>query len=307
MRQKLLYHGAGLNRRYFEGWYFKHEAGGRTLALIPGIHVQDDGHEAAFLQVVTDGGTWMVPYGPGDFAFDRTRGVLRLGENRFSPQGLQLRIHVPGLDLEGQIHYGHWKVPRYDIMGPFRLTPGMECCHSVFSLRHRVDGRLWLNGQLWQLEDGVGYIEGDRGRSFPKNYLWTQCSNLSGGNAVMLSIADIPYLGMEFQGCIATVLLEGREYRLATYKGARVESCTKEGAVVRQGNWRLSAQRLDDSKGHGLRAPTMGAMARTIHENAACPMHFSLWLGDRLALEADGQRSSFEYVNQEDDHANYLS
>lgn len=38
----------------------------------------------------------------------------------------------------------------------------------------------------------------------------------------MLSVADIPVMGLRFTGIIGVVLWRGKEYRLATYLGAKV-------------------------------------------------------------------------------------
>ena len=59
MHTRLQTHDGG-KRAYFEGWYFKHEGQGVTLALIPGVRTDQAGQRAAFLQVVTDGAAWMV-------------------------------------------------------------------------------------------------------------------------------------------------------------------------------------------------------------------------------------------------------
>lgn len=82
----------------------------------------------------------------------------------------------------------------------------------------------------------------------------------------MLSIATIPMALKSFTGCICAVLYNGQEYRLATYRGARVEQWSGTGAVIRQGTYRLSAELLE---GHGcpLRAPVEGSMGRTIWYN----------------------------------------
>lgn len=295
MHTRLQTHDGG-KRAYFEGWYFKHEGQGVTLALIPGVRTDQAGHRAAFLQVVTDGAAWMVDYPERDFAYDAAADAIRLGESRFSPRGMQLCVHAPGLDLEGRVDYGQWTPLRYDIMGPFRMFPAMECRHSVFSLRHRLDGRVRLNGQTLCFDEGVGYVEGDRGRSFPGRYAWTQASDAHARRAVMVSVADIPYLGLRFRGCIAVALVDGRQYRLATYKGVRVARCAPDGLILRQGRLTLTAQRLDGAVGQGLRAPVSGAMGRIIHENAACPMRFGLWEGGRQRLDLICPRASYEYV-----------
>ena len=87
-------------------------------------------------------------------------------------------------------------------------------------------------------------METDRGRSFPSAYLWTQCAwREARCSSLMLSIADIPLAGVSFTGCICAVLYNGREYRLATYRGARVERWSADGAQIRQGIYRLEAER----------------------------------------------------------------
>jgi len=44
-------------RNRFEGWYYKHQANGKSLALIPGR--SGDG---AFVQVVTDDTAFYIPF-----------------------------------------------------------------------------------------------------------------------------------------------------------------------------------------------------------------------------------------------------
>lgn len=106
-------------------------------------------------------------------------------------------------------------------MGPFRYVPFLQCRHSVFSMRHSVHGQFCVNGTTYIFQNATGYIEGDRGYSFPRKYAWTQCS--FPGGALMLSIADIPFCGFHFTGIISIVHLQGKEYRLATYLGAKAD------------------------------------------------------------------------------------
>ena len=46
----------------------------------------------------------------------------------------------------------------------------------------------------------------------------------------MLSAAEIPMLGFYFTGIIGVILLNGQEYRIATYLGAKI-SAIKENTV----------------------------------------------------------------------------
>lgn len=84
-------------------------------------------------------------------------------------------------------------------MGPFSYVPFMECRHGVFSMTNTVSGCLSINGHAYRFDNDVGYIEGDRGRSLPKVYAWTQCNFFDESPcSIMLSIADIPLGSIHF-------------------------------------------------------------------------------------------------------------
>ena len=159
-------------------------------------------------------------------------------------------------------------------MGPFQFLPKMECSHGVISMAHRLDGQLILNGDVMDFSGGLGYIETDRGRSFPSAYLWTQCAwQDSQCNSIMLSVATIPLPIGSFRGCICAVMYHGQEYRLATYRGAKIEQWSGNGAIVRQGRYCLIVELLEE-RGCPLRAPVNGNMRRTIHESLCAKMHY---------------------------------
>ena len=40
----------------------------------------------------------------------------------------------------------------------------------------------------------------------------------------MLSVADIPFAGTHFTGSVGSVFFRGKEYRLATYKGLKIQN-----------------------------------------------------------------------------------
>ena len=111
----------------------------------------------------------------------------------------------------------------------------------------------------------------------------------------MLAVAAVPMGPVDFTGCICAVRHEGREYRLATYCGARVEGWDAGGAVIRQGKYRLAAELLE-GRGRPLRAPAQGVMGRTIHESLRSSMRFRLWQGERLLLDHTDSWASFEYA-----------
>ena len=85
----------------------------------------------------------------------------------------------------------------------------------------------------------------------------------------MLSVADIPMAGIRFNGIIGAMLWQGKEYRIATYLGAKVARIQNKTVRVMQGNLELEVRLLEDSK-QPLKAPAKGNMVRTIHESASC-------------------------------------
>jgi len=276
-------------RNYFCGWYIKCQNGSQTVAFIAAYHITNN-EKSCSLQVITDDGTWFVTVPYETFIMEENG--IQIGPNLFTKQGCTLDIHKPGLTVEGELAFGEWDPIAYDIMGPFRYVPFLECRHSVFSMKHRVDGELSVNGDAFLFQDGVGYIEGDRGRSFPKNYLWTQCCFNEG--SVMLSVADIPFCGIRFTGVIGIIHYRGQEYRLATYLGARAVKLRNGEAVIKQGRKTLTVRRLED-RGKPLAAPVDGDMKRTIRESAACGTYYHFQEKGRTVFEFTSTMAAFEY------------
>ena len=216
-----------------------------------------------------------------------------LGESIFREDRLRLSLRDGTVDAEGELQFEAFTPLRYDIMGPFRYVPFLECRHSVFSMRHWVSGHLRVNGADYRFENDNGYIEGDRGSSFPRQYAWTQCF-LDDGGSLMLSVAEIPLGRVRFTGIIGALCLHGHEYRLATYLGARVMKCAGGELVIRQGDMTLTAALLEKNACE-LRAPENGAMTRLIRENAACRARYELVKGSQTLLSAEVGNAAFEY------------
>ena len=82
-----------------------------------------------------------------------------------------LQIERDELSLHGTVRCGPFTPLRSDIMGPFRFLPTMECAHGILSMAHPLEDSVTLNGKTLDFSGGVGYIETDRGRSFPDCYL----------------------------------------------------------------------------------------------------------------------------------------
>lgn len=276
-------------RQYFKGYYFKCSTGNETVAFIPERHV--DGKESrASLQIITNDQSLVIPY--TTIKFNENDFKITVGHNFFSKKGISFEIDSQECSVHGKVKFGPFQSIKYDIMGPFQFIPSMQCKHTVVSMRHSITGKINVNGTDYCFADGVGYIEGDRGSSFPKEYLWTQCHFPNG--SIMLSVADIPLMGLHFNGIIGIIMIAGKEYRIATYLGAKVISIADQEEVIKQGNYVLTAKLIKQNH-QNLNAPVNGKMSRVIRESAACEASYQFRYKDETLLEFTSKQASFEF------------
>lgn len=217
---------------------------------------------------------------------------VEIGDCIFSEKGITLEFQNNDLTLKGTLYFNDLSTIRYDIMGPFKFVTFMQCRHRVYSMCHKIDGEISVNNHFFKFENGIGYIEGDRGRSFPKKYIWTQCC--FNNNSLMLSVADIPFLGIHFTGIIGVLWIDGKEYRIATYLGAKIKEISENTVTVKQGGFEFTAKLLK-KKAQPLAAPTNGNMCRTIHESASCEAYYRFSHKEKTLCEFTTDKASFEF------------
>lgn len=266
----------------FEGWYFKHQKGDQLLAFIPGA-----AESGAFIQLLSQEGSRQFEV--SNLAVKD--GIIRADRCQFSRRGCH--IELPG--VSGEITYGPLSPLSSDIMGPFRFFP-MECRHGVLSMAHTLQGSVTVDGHPYNFDGGLGYLEKDSGTSFPRSYLWMQCSDFPQPCSMMLSIAHIPFCGCSFRGCICAILYRGKEYRLATYRGVRIRSFAPEHICLSQGDLMLELDIVPSQAGHPLRAPQRGKMSGTIRES--CHAHLRARLSKRgeMIFDLQSGHAVYEYV-----------
>lgn len=276
-------------KKYFCGWYYRCQSDTQTLAIIPSIHKTSD---SVFcnVQIITDSNAFQISFPNSDL--NKNRSEICIGKNRFGNRGITLDIQTPELQASGDLRFGAFTPIKYDIMGPFRYIPFLQCRHSVFSMKHTVDRKLIVNGICYPFANSVGYLEGDRGSSFPREYAWTQCFFPEG--SLMLSVADVPFGCTHITGIIGIMLLDGKEYRLATYLGAKAVRIKNGEVIVRQGKYTLAARRLD-TPGYPLQAPVCGSMSHTIYEHPSCKAYYRFEENGHTLLELNAQNAAFEY------------
>ena len=283
---------------YFYGWYFRCQGNEGSIAVIPAVHFSG-GKQSCSIQVITESGSWNKVFPTRQFRINRDKGIMQIGENLFSRKGVRLNLETDGLKISGILQFGEFAGPKYDIMGPFRYLPGMECRHTVYSMRHSVDGELQINGELLHFQNGKGYMEGDRGTSFPRKYAWTQHFLRDG--SLMLAAASVPVGWMRFTGTVGILYHKGQEYRFATYLGASVQKMENGELFIRQGKYFLRV-RFPRKTGSVLRAPQNGKMSRRIRESVSCRAEYTLLCGDRIVFRTVTDKAAFEYETKEEEN-----
>lgn len=173
VRHPEAFHGRGVDRGYFEGWYIKLVSADRSQrwAVIPGVFrglaEADSERDEAFVQVLDGltGRSWYHRFDAADFTAADDRFDVRVGGNTFGPSGVTLDLP----QLRGSIHYttelDPWPVTLREpgIMGWYGLVPFMECFHGIVSFGHGLTGELEVEGTPRSFEGGRGYIEKDWG------------------------------------------------------------------------------------------------------------------------------------------------
>jgi len=169
-----MYHGHGLRRNFFEGWYFKvvDRAERYVWAIIPGVFLAaahastQESH--AFVQTLdgTTGVTHYHRYPLAEFEASTTEFDLRIGPNHFRADRLTLAIATAEQSLRGELRFAGttpWPVTLTSpgIMGWYALVPLMECYHGVLSFDHAITGSLTSQAETVDFNGGSGYIEKD--------------------------------------------------------------------------------------------------------------------------------------------------
>lgn len=270
----------------FKGYYFKCADKEHSISFIPAKH----GAKSS-LQIITDKASYNTEL--HNVIFGAKPPQARFDSGTFSDKGIKLSLNTAEIKASGILRFGSLTPLRYDVMGPFKLmSPVLQCRHRVISMLHTVNGKIVINNESFAFNNGKGYIEGDEGVSFPKNYLWTQCFFKDG--SLMLSIADVPICGLSIKGIIGVISVKGEEYRFGTYLGARLKILTDGLAQIKQGSYALTVKKLADNNGEPLYAPQNGNMSRIITEAVKCRVYFRLEYKNKTLLENTSSYGSFE-------------
>ncbi len=308
IQNPILFQGKMNYKNYFEGWYYK-QVSDKTkmiISFIPGVSLNaTDPH--SFVQVITSPPikTHYFKYPIEAFKTSDKPFEVQIGNNFFTDREIKINLSNEDISIEGHLMYGEFtkintSLLHPNIMGCFGYIPKMECNHGVISMNHDVNG--YINYGLKEIEfaNDRGYIEKDWGTSFPKKYIWIQCNNFkSSKDSIICSVAEIPYLGLTFDGFIVNFHHKGKEYRFATYNRSKLNSFSinKEtiSLEIRKKNLKLHIEAKVNSYGE-LKAPNKGIMSRTIKEGLGGKVNLSLYENDKKIVDMTSQYAGIEIV-----------
>ncbi len=281
--------GRKLTNSYFQGWYFKNQSAMDIISFIPAYHRNEHGMPQASIQVIMPKKAHQIFYPFDEFRTSKDKLAIRVGENLFTSQGIRLNILTEKLTITGKLNYYELTPPKHDMMGLFRYLPWMPCQHNIYSLVHGIEGELKVNGKRIAFKHGQGYIEGDQGNSFPRDYLWTQCCWKDGDyNSLMLSVADLQLGPISFTGCMGVVYYKRREYRFATYLGVKIKRMSPDKIWVQQGKYELQVRILDQEE-NILLAPVKGSMVRRVYESVNSKIHYRFLVDGKVLFDFIGK------------------
>jgi tocopherol cyclase len=293
VRHPEAFHGTGVSRGFFEGWYIKLVTADRAQrwAVIPGVFRGLEGDEGerdeAFVQVLDGltGRSWYHRFPVDEFrASDRAFDV-QVGGNRFSPQGVTLDLPQLRGRVDNTTPLEPWPVTAREpgIMGWYGMVPFMECFHGIVSFGHRLDGALSVEGVDTSFAGGRGYIEKDWGKAFPAGYVWMASNHIDVAGreetdaSLIASVAIIPWLTGSFRGSIIGLRHSGRLHKWTTYNGSRETRLSIDDTHVRwsvtgpDGVLDLDAERV---RGGLLHAPLRTAMHQRVEETLDARIEF---------------------------------
>ena len=235
------FHGNSKKRPFFEGWYHKMStSNGDTLVLIPGIYRSGvNSNETAFLMVYqgSNGHFDYIPYPASDFNCESRDYSLFLGENYFSLNKIDLKVKTDKINLTGTIlseDLKPWPVTLFEpgCMGWYSYVPTMECFHGILSMGHTLRGQIKLNDSNINFDEGIGYIEKDWGKNFPKNWVWAQSNHFQDPElSVSISLATIPWKKSQFSGYIVGVQHNNNLYRIEKLKSTNFPNFSRSKSV----------------------------------------------------------------------------
>ena len=167
-------------------------------------------------------------------------------------------------------------------------------------MKNNANGMITINKKKIKFKNGIGYIEKDYGTSFPSSYIWLKGNNFKDKNmSFMFSKAIIPFKLFKFDGFICSLLIGEKEYRFATYNGAKILVCdiadSSAHIIIKKGKYILKIK-ASYEKGQNLIAPIKGKMKKDIVESVIGHIRLILKKDDQVIVDDKSYNCGIEVV-----------
>lgn len=298
-----IFQGSLSRRKYFEGWYYKMVSADemKAIAIIPGIALFNKKERHAFIQVFNgvDHTTSYHRFDIGEFKAGKKELDITIGKNHFSKQGVTLDLP----EIKGEISFSNMISPVSSLMSPgvmgwFSYVPFMQCRHGVVSMHHDLIGETSGTFGNTDWRDGIGYIEKDWGASFPKCWIWMHSNHFDVQKpaSIMASVAHIPWMGRFFPGFIVVLVIEGIEYRFATYNQSQMKCLVFDDLVLLE--FKLHDLHLLITAYRGetatLHMPVQGQMTGKMSESLRARLEIRLLKNDHEIWSSNGTTAGLD-------------
>lgn len=300
-----IFQGSLQSNSYFEGWYHKHTKNDESFsfALIPGISTGSDAH--SFIQYIDgiSGKTSYFKFPLESFKYNKKKYQISIDNNHFSSEEISFdlsknKTHIKGNLTYSENQYYPVKIFSPGIMGPFSFIPKMQCVHGVVSVNHFVNGTINISGREINFDNDKGYIEKDRGYSFPSDWIWLQANNFTTPDtSIFFSVAHIPMKFKSFYGFICFFYHKSKFYNFSTYNRSKILniSLNKDilSILLQKGK---STIQLDTKVNFGgtLTAPHSGSMSRIMKESLSSEIEVKLFKKNNLIFSGQSHSTGAE-------------
>lgn len=255
----------------FEGFYFKGYSNENIFIIICG-YTKSKNNTVAFLQATIPGEKVNYYEYPLDQLITTKKlFTFKIGRNSFSKNGII--INEDGCNINIRFNdFDSWPrtVLSPSIMGSLSHVPKVECKHDVISPHLSMEGNVQINATQLEINRGIGYIDKNWGRSFPKRYFWGHLNGFSDPSISLQFAKGVPSWGpLRIPVHIGFLRINDELHVFRSWKKEKMTMINVGHfeILIENKNWKI---RIELKIGHSLklRAPIEGELIDNIVEYA---------------------------------------
>lgn len=290
-------------RNFFEGYFIKCSNLNEQVAIIPSFEVSSNGDVCAGIQILTSDFSIYKSFETKNF--DSTRGCfdVYIGENTFNATGVNINFETGKHKISGNLKFGDFNPLKSSIyaptiMGPFSYFKFLDCYHFVISTNHLVTGKITVDDKTYNFTNDNCYIEGDYGRSFPKEWFFAQGNSFTNKDAsFMVAIAKLNKPKILGNLGFIRDKKSGLDLRLGTYYCTKLKSFTKtpKGHKLKlyHKDYTIYIETVVENSEH-LLSPRNGKLSKIISEATIGTAKVQVFKRDKLIFSDTSNNISSE-------------